>query len=104
MDSGSDGDLLFVHPRNKECIPQKERFAPQKWKTSNGTFKTTKVGNLEIKFPKFSESKLFKIKPDIIDIPHEMNKPIYDLIIGVEKMAYNGCYYGLCRNASNYRS
>ena len=90
LDSGSDGDLLFVHPRNKERIPQKERFAPQKWKTSNGTFKTTKVGNLEIKFPEFSESKLFKIKPDIVDIPPEMNKPIYDLIIGVETMAKMG--------------
>ena len=26
LDSGSDGDLLFVHPSYKERIPQKERF------------------------------------------------------------------------------
>ena len=87
LDSGSDGDLLFPHRSNTERIPQKERFAPQKWKTSNGTFRTTKVGNLELKFPEFSESKLFKLKPDIVDIPPEMNKPVYDLIIGVETMA-----------------
>ena len=31
LDSRSDGDLLFVHPSNKERIPQKECFAPQKW-------------------------------------------------------------------------
>ena len=91
LDSGSDGDLLFVHRANKERIPQKERFAPQKWKTSNGTFRTTKVGNLEMKFPAFSESKkLFKLKPDIVDIPATENKPVYDLIIGVETMAKMG--------------
>ena len=90
LDSGSDGDLLFVHPSNKERIPQKERFSPQKWKTSNGTFKTTKVGNLEMKFPSFSESKLFTLKPDIVDVPVEMNKPVYDLIIGVESMTKMG--------------
>ena len=87
LDSGFDGDLLFVHPSNKERIPQKERFAPQKWKTPNGTFKTITVGNLELKFPDFSESKLFKIKPDIVNIPFEMNKSVYNLIIGVETMA-----------------
>ena len=43
-----------------------------------------------MKFPAFSESKLFKIKPDIVDIPKEMNKPVYDLIIGVETMAKMG--------------
>ena len=58
LDSGSDGDLLFFHPSNKEYIPSKERLRPQKRTTSNGTFKTTKVGNLDLKFPEFSESKL----------------------------------------------
>ena len=90
LDSGSDGDLLFVHPRNKEYIPSKERLHPQKWTTSNGTFKTTKVGNLDLKFPEFSESKLFKIRPDIVNVPREMNKPVYDLIIGVETLTKMG--------------
>ena len=40
-----------------------------------------------MKFPDFSDSKLFTLKPDIVDIPAEMNKPVYDLIIGVETMA-----------------
>ena len=90
LDSGSDGDLLFVHPRNKEYIPSKERLHPQRWTTSNGTFKTTKVGNLDLKFPEFSESKLFKIRPDIVNVPKEMNKPVYDLIIGVKTMTKMG--------------
>ena len=87
LDSRSDGDLLFVHPLNREKIPQKEHFVPQKWKISNGTFKTTKVGNFEMKFLKFSLSKLFTLK---LDIPLEMNKPVYDLIIGVETTAKMG--------------
>ena len=90
LDSGSDGDLLFVHLHNKEYIPSKERLHPQRWTTSNGTFKTTKVGYLDLKFPEFSESKLFKVRPDIVDVPKEMNKPVYDLIIGVKTMTKMG--------------
>ena len=47
LDSGSDGDLLFVHRDSDKRIPWKEIIAPQKWRTSNRTFKTTKVGVLE---------------------------------------------------------
>ena len=56
-----------------------------------------------MKFPSFSESKLFTLKPDIVDVPVEMNKPVYDLIIGVESMS-NGRAYGFCRNANYHRS
>ena len=58
--------------------------------SNNGTFKTTKVGKLDIILPKYSDSKLISIRPDIINIPDEMNKPVYDLIIGVETMAKLG--------------
>ena len=51
LDSGSDGDLLFVHRESNKHIPCKERIAPQKWRTSNGTFKTTKVGVFELILP-----------------------------------------------------
>jgi len=59
---------------------------PQIWRTSNGTFKTTKVGRFEMKFPMFSESKLVKLKPDIISMPRETSPPVYDMIIGIETM------------------
>ena len=49
-----------------------------------------KVGNLDLKFPEFSKSKLFKIRPGIVDVPKEMNKPVYDLIIGVKTMTKMG--------------
>ena len=90
MDSGSDGDLLFRHPENNEYIPAKERFKPQQWQTSNGTFATTKVGDLELYFPDFSGSKFVKIKPDIVDMPSETSKPVYNLILGIKMMACLG--------------
>ena len=90
LDSGSDGDLLFVQKGLKENVPFKERFRPQKWRTSNGTFRTTKVGNLDMIFPEFSESKVMHLTPDIVDIPEKEAKPAYDLILGTETLAKLG--------------
>ena len=42
LDSGSDGDLLFLKPESSSIIPTKERILPQKWRTSNVTFSTIK--------------------------------------------------------------
>ena len=90
LDSGSDGDLLFIHRDSNKNIPWKERIAPQKWRTSNGTFKTTKVGVLELTFPEFSDSKLFSVRPDIVNVPAEQNKPVYDMILGTKTMSKMG--------------
>ncbi len=51
LGSGSDGDLLFVKPNSCSIILTKESISPQKWRTSNGTFSTTEVGELELTFP-----------------------------------------------------
>ena len=90
LDSGSDGDLLFVHEGSKVVIPYKERYAPQKWRTSNGTFKTTNVGILDLNFPEFSKSKRATFKPDIVKVAKSEPKPAYDLIIGVKSLANMG--------------
>ena len=90
LDSGSDGDLLFVHQDSNKRIPWKERIAPQKWRTSNGTFKMTKVGVLELTFPEFSESKLFSIRPDIVYISASKSKPVYNMILGTKTMSRMG--------------
>ncbi|MCP4745953.1 MAG: hypothetical protein GY874_07405 [Desulfobacteraceae bacterium] len=50
LDSGSDGDLLFVKPNSRSIIPTKERILPQKCHTSNGTFSMTEVGKLDCTF------------------------------------------------------
>ncbi len=50
LDSGSSGDLLFMKKGNSKRISVVKRVVPQSWKTSNGTFVTDKVGNIEISF------------------------------------------------------
>ena len=89
LDSGSDGDLLFVRKGTLE-VPYTRRNAAQRWRTSNGTFETSKVGSLDLVFPNFSESKIASLKPDIFEISAEAKKPAYDLIIGVKSMINMG--------------
>jgi hypothetical protein len=59
LDTGSSGDLLFVEKGSSECIPIVRRAIPESWGTSNGTFKTTKVGNIEISFVDYFAAKGF---------------------------------------------
>ena len=90
LDSGPDGDLVFVQEGTKLFIPFKERYAPQKWRTSNGIFTTTKIGVVDVVFPKFLSSKVASFKPDVVTIPKMADPPAYDLIIGVKSLAKIG--------------
>ena len=85
LDSGSDGDLVFVNKKVLKDIRHADRFRPCKWQTSNGAFTTTKVGSLDLTFPEFSRSKRFSLRPDIQVIP-ESEEPVFDLIIGTESL------------------
>ena len=68
-------------------MPAKLRVAPQKWRTSCGTFETSKVGkDLEFLFPEFSETRTYRVSPDIFELPASADKPTYNLIIGVKTM------------------
>ena len=89
LDSGSDGDFVFVQEGKKMYIPFKERNVPQKWRTSNETFTTTKVGVMDVFFPEFSSSKVASFKPDVVIIPKMADPPAYDLIMGVKKVSQN---------------
>jgi hypothetical protein len=50
LDSGSSGDLLFMKKGSSTRISIVKRVVPQSWGTSNGTFVTDRVGNIEISF------------------------------------------------------
>ena len=41
LDSGSDGDLIFVDKDRPMLLPSSKRLVPQSWNTSNGRFQTT---------------------------------------------------------------
>jgi hypothetical protein len=67
LDSGSSGDLLFMKKGSSKGISVVKRVVPQSWGTSNGTFVTDKVGNIEISFVEYSASKKVCLQPNIIE-------------------------------------
>jgi hypothetical protein len=40
LDSGSDGDLVFVNKDKPSLLPYSKRLVPQSWNTLNGIFQT----------------------------------------------------------------
>jgi hypothetical protein len=56
MDTGSSGDLLFLEKESNKYIPAVSRAVPESWSTSNCTFKTKKVGEVELSFVEYSAS------------------------------------------------
>ncbi len=67
LDTGSSGDLLFVRKGSQKYIPTLNRAVPQSWGTSNGTFKTNKVGEITLSFVEYSLSKSVHLTPDIVE-------------------------------------
>ncbi len=59
---------------------------PQSRGTSNGTFVTDKVGDIEISFAEYSASKKVRLQPDIVEYSLGDQAPMYDLIIGKQTM------------------
>jgi hypothetical protein len=57
LDSGSSGDLLFMKKQSSKRISVAKQVVPQSWGTSDGTFITDKVGDIEIFFVEYSASK-----------------------------------------------
>ncbi len=62
VDSGSSGDLLFMKKRSSKCISVVKRVVPQSWGTSNGTFVTDWLGDIEILFVEYSASKNVRLQ------------------------------------------
>ncbi len=59
-----------------------KRVVPQSWGTSNGTFATDRVGDIEISFLEYSASKKVHLQPDIVEYSPGDQAPMYALIIG----------------------
>jgi hypothetical protein len=63
LDSGSSRDLLLHISVAKWAVPQS-------WGTSNGTFITDKVGDIEFSFVGYSTSKKVCLQPDIVEFEY----------------------------------
>jgi len=86
LDTGSSGDLLFIRKGSQKYIPTMKRAVPQSWGTSNGTFKTNKVGDITLSFVDYSLSKSVHLTPDIVEYEAGATAPMYDLIIGKQTL------------------
>jgi hypothetical protein len=67
---------------SSKCIFIVKRVVPQLWGTSNGTFVTDRVGNIEISFVEYSARKKVCFQLDIVEYSPGDQGPLYDLIIG----------------------
>jgi len=67
LDTGSSGDLLFIQ-KGKMDIPIVKRAVPQSWNTSNGTFQTKMVGDIELSFLDYSTSKRVRVTLILLSI------------------------------------
>ena len=86
LDSGSSGDLFFMKKESSKCISVAKQVVPQSWGTSNGTFVTEMVGDIEISFVEYSASRKVCLQPDIIEFSPGDQAPMYDLIVGKQTM------------------
>jgi hypothetical protein len=71
---------------SSKCIFVAKRVVPQSWGIVNGTSITDKVGDIEIFFVEYSASKKVRLQLDIVEYSLGDQAPMYDLIIGKQKM------------------
>jgi hypothetical protein len=92
LDSGSDGDLIFVNKDKPMLLPSLKRLVPQSWNTLNGRFQTKQKAEIELNFFEYSNSKRYLAAPDIVEYD-KIYKPRYDIILGVETMKKYGIIF-----------
>jgi hypothetical protein len=89
LDSGSDGNLVFVVKDKPMLLPSSKRLVPQSWNTLNGMFQTKRKAEIELNFFEYSNSKRYLAEPDIVRYDKN-NRPQYDLVLGVKTMKRYG--------------
>ncbi len=89
LDSGSDGNLIFVNKDKPMLLPYSKRLVPQPWNTLNGIFQTWHKAQVELNFFEYSDSKRYHAKPDVIKY-NKNNRLQYDLILGTVSMKESG--------------
>jgi hypothetical protein len=92
LDSGSDGDLVFVDKDKPMLLPSLKWLVPQSWNTSNRVFQTKRKAKIKLNFFEYSDSKRYLAEPDIVEYD-KSNRPQYDLILGVKTMKKYGIIF-----------
>jgi hypothetical protein len=89
LDSGSDGDLVFIDKDKPILPPSSKRLVPQLWNILNGMFQTKRKAEIELNFFEYFDRKRYLAEPDIVEYDKN-SKPQYDLILGVKTMKQYG--------------
>jgi hypothetical protein len=89
LDSGSDGDLVFVDKDKPMLLPSSKKLLPQLWNTLNGMFQTKRKAEIDLNFFEYSNSKRYFVEPDIVEYDKN-NRPQYYIIFGVKTMKKYG--------------
>ncbi len=89
LDSGSDGDLIFVDKEKPMLPPSLKRLAPQLSNTLNGMLQTKQKAEIELNFFEYSDSIRYLAEPDIVEYDKN-NRPQYNLILSVKTMKKYG--------------
>jgi hypothetical protein len=83
LDSGSDGNLVFVSKDKPILLPYLKRLVPRSWNTSNGIFQTKRKARTELNLFEYFDSKRYYSEPDVIEYK-KGSRPQYELILGTE--------------------
>ena len=59
LDSGSDGDLVFVNKDKPMLLPYLKKLVPRSWNTLHGIFHPMRTARVELNFFDYSESKRY---------------------------------------------
>jgi hypothetical protein len=85
LDSGSNGDLIFVNKDKSMLLPYSKRLVLQSWNTLNGIFLSRGKSRVELNFFEYSDSKRYHVDSDVVKYD-EINRPQYDLILDIVSM------------------
>ncbi len=64
LDSGADGNLVFVSKDKPILLPYSKKLVPQWWNTSNSNFQTKRKARVKLTFFEYSDSKRYYSEPD----------------------------------------
>ncbi len=87
LDSGFEGNLIFIDKHKPMLLLSLKRLVPQLWNTL--MFKTKRKAEIKLNFFECSDSKGYFAEPDIVKYDKN-NRPQYDLILGVKTMKKYG--------------
>ena len=68
LDSGSDGNLVFVDKDKPMLLLSSKRLVPQSWNTSNGMFQTQRKAEIKLNFFEYSNSKRYLAEPILLSM------------------------------------